>query len=57
MADLIRLGAYRTGSDANVDMAIALQAKFDQFLQQKPIEFTKQDDAFSDLKHIVYGSR
>lgn len=57
MADLIRLGAYRSGSDANVDMAIALQAKFDQFLQQKPDEFSGQEQAFLELKHIVYESR
>lgn len=57
MADLIRLGAYRAGSDANVDIAISLQEKFDKFLQQKPNEFTTQTDAFEQLKTIVYESR
>lgn len=53
MADLIRLGAYRMGTDAAVDLAIKLQEKLEVFLQQKPNEFSKQYESFETLKSIV----
>lgn len=53
MVDLIRLGAYRTGTDPTVDKAIQLQKELEQFLQQKPTEFTKQEESFDELKIIM----
>ncbi len=53
MVDLIRLGAYRVGTDASVDQAIQLQSKLEQFLQQKPTEFVPQVDSFDELKSIM----
>ncbi len=53
MADLIRLGAYRKGTDTAVDKAIELQVHFDTFLQQKPNEFTPIDESFQRLAAIT----
>ena len=53
MVDLIRLGAYRAGTDPTVDHAIQLQNKLEQFLQQKPTEFTHQTKSFEELKSIM----
>ena len=35
MAELIRLGAYRRGSDPKVDEAIVLYPKIDEFLGRR----------------------
>lgn len=53
MVDLIRLGAYRAGTDPAVDKAIQLQRALEQFLQQKPTEFSNQAEAFNELKNIM----
>ena len=53
MVDLIRLGAYRNGTAPAVDQAIQLQNKLEQFLQQKPTEFTHQTESFNELKRIM----
>lgn len=53
MAELIRLGAYRKGSDAEVDEAIALYQKFEDFLRQDKEESTSIDAAFKQLGAIV----
>ncbi len=53
MADLIRLGAYRIGTDPAVDKAISLQEKLEPFLQQEPHDFANQAEAFSRLESII----
>lgn len=53
MVDLIRLGAYRTGTDPDVDKAIHLQRELERFLQQKPTEFASQASSFDELKNIM----
>ncbi|MEM6780502.1 MAG: flagellar protein export ATPase FliI [Pseudomonadota bacterium] len=53
MAELIRLGAYRKGSDPEVDEAIALYPKFEEFLRQDKEEATSIDAAFKILGDIV----
>ena len=54
MADLIRLGAYRVGTDPIVDRAIILQEKLELFLQQGPNDFANQTEAFALLENIVF---
>ncbi len=49
MAELIRLGAYRKGSDPKVDEAIQLYPKIEEFLSQKPSEKTGMDEGYKKL--------
>jgi flagellum-specific ATP synthase len=53
MVDLIRLGAYRNGTDPAVDKAIQLHTELESFLKQKPNEFTNQQESFEKLKNIT----
>ena len=53
MAELIRLGAYRQGSDAGVDEAIHYYPKLEQFLGQKISEVTQLDDGYQLLYEVL----
>jgi flagellum-specific ATP synthase len=53
MEELIRLGAYRKGSDPNVDRAIALSPAFEAFLSQQREERTSIADGYTMLEAIV----
>lgn len=53
MAELIKLGAYRKGSDAGVDEAIALYPKIEAFLSQNKDDHTDIDESFARLSAIV----
>jgi flagellum-specific ATP synthase len=53
MEELIRIGAYRPGSDAQVDRAIALNPALEAFLGQDKDEATSLDDTFGLLSAIV----
>jgi flagellum-specific ATP synthase len=53
MAELIRLGAYRKGSDRNVDEAIALYPQIEAFLNQNKDEQTPIQDGFQRLAGIL----
>jgi flagellum-specific ATP synthase len=53
MAELIRLGAYRKGSDAKVDEAIRLYPQIEAFLSQNKEERTDINESFRRLGHIV----
>lgn len=53
MAELIRLGAYRRGSDQNVDIAIQLYPQIEEFLRQNKSECTTIDDSFKILAAII----
>lgn len=53
MAELIRLGAYRRGSDKAVDEAMLLYPKLEEFLAQNKDDQTPIDDAFRMLGEIV----
>ncbi|MEO0496365.1 MAG: flagellar protein export ATPase FliI [Pseudomonadota bacterium] len=53
MEDLIRLGAYRKGSDPAVDTAIALNPAFEAFLTQNKGEATSIADGYGELAQIV----
>lgn len=49
MAELIRLGAYRTGADAELDRAIAVRPALERVLHQDPGERSTFEQAFAAL--------
>ena len=49
MAELIRLGAYRAGSDAELDRAIAVQPALERVLEQDAGDRCSSDEAFAAL--------
>lgn len=53
MAELIRLGAYRKGSDPAVDKAIEIYPKLEEFLSQHKDEKNTIDECFDKLGNIV----
>lgn len=53
MEELIRIGAYRMGSDAEVDRAIALNPALEAFLSQGKDETTPLAEAFRSLAGIL----
>ncbi|MCB1473513.1 MAG: flagellar protein export ATPase FliI [Rhodobiaceae bacterium] len=57
MEELIRLGAYRKGSDPLVDEAIALNAPLEDFLKQSKTESTTIEEGYRALAAIVDGAR
>jgi flagellum-specific ATP synthase len=55
MEELIRLGAYRAGSSADVDEAIALHKPLEAFLSQLKEEATSMADGYQRLERILAG--
>lgn len=53
MQELIRLGAYRRGSDPKVDEAIMIYPKIEAFLAQKPLEKTSLVDGYKQLAQVL----
>ena len=53
MEELIRLGAYRPGSDPLVDEAIFYQPAFDSFLGQRKDEATDMETGYAMLANIL----
>jgi flagellum-specific ATP synthase len=53
MAEMIRLGAYRTGSDAGVDEAIRYQPALERFLTQGQRERSSLEEGYADLTNIL----
>jgi flagellum-specific ATP synthase len=53
MATMIRIGAYRTGSDAETDRAIRLRPELESFLAQPIAERASQTDSFAELGGIM----
>jgi flagellum-specific ATP synthase len=53
MEELIRIGAYRRGSDPEVDRAIVLNPALETFLTQDKDEATPLAIAFRDLRNIL----
>ena len=53
MAEMIRLGAYRAGSDPLVDRAILKHPEFEAFLGQSVDDRTPADEAFAALEAIL----
>ncbi len=53
MEELIRIGAYRKGSDPDVDRAIVLNPEIENFLRQNKDEYTPLDESFTNLAAIL----
>ncbi len=53
MAELIRLGAYKIGTNAEVDAAIKLYPQFEAFLAQSKDQRTSLVDGYAALEHII----
>jgi flagellum-specific ATP synthase len=53
MAELIRLGAYRRGSDPDTDAAIALYPALEEFLHQSMTENAPLEACYTDLAAIM----
>jgi flagellum-specific ATP synthase len=53
MAELIRLGAYRKGSDAKVDEAMRHYPALETFMSQAREERAELDSGYADLKRIL----
>jgi flagellum-specific ATP synthase len=56
MAELVRLGAYRAGTDEAVDEALRLGPRIEALLHQDKGEAVSLDDAFAALKEALDGA-
>lgn len=57
MAELIRLGAYKKGSDPDVDIAIQYAKPLDNFLKQPPDENANMEESFQLLGEILENKK
>ena len=55
MAELIRLGAYRRGSDPAIDLAIEYYPHLESFLSQAPREHASLAQGYDQLASILDG--
>lgn len=53
MAEMIRLGAYKKGTNKDVDLAIEYYDQIESFLNQKPHENTSINESYKMLAEIV----
>ena len=53
MEELIRIGAYRSGADPEVDRAIRLNPSLEAFLSQDKDEASGLDESFARLGDIL----
>jgi flagellum-specific ATP synthase len=53
MADLVRLGAYRPGTDPMVDEAVALAPRIEALLRQEKFEHSTLAASFADLSAML----
>lgn len=51
--DMIDIGAYRQGSNPEVDQSVALYPKIEKFLMQDPEEIHPRDRAFAELQSLM----
>ncbi|HVJ51974.1 MAG TPA: flagellar protein export ATPase FliI [Aliidongia sp.] len=56
MAELIRLGAYKRGSDPKIDQAIEYYPRIDQFLRQMRQERSTLDEGYAALEELLTGA-
>jgi len=57
MAELIRLGAYKVGTNAEVDAAIKLYPRLEAFLSQKKDERATLTEGYAALENITGGGK
>jgi flagellum-specific ATP synthase len=55
MEELIRLGAYRKGSDPEVDEAVRVVPKLEEYLNQHPSQSSNFTECYADLTKILSG--
>jgi flagellum-specific ATP synthase len=55
MADMVRFGAYKAGSDSSVDEALRLAPAIEAVLRQQPGDLTSFDDSFARLREALAG--
>ena len=55
MSDLVRLGAYKAGSDRKVDEALLLAPKIEALLRQGRDDFSSLPDSFGALRAVLKG--
>ncbi len=53
MAELIRIGAYKKGSDPDIDEAIQFHAQLEEFLSQTPAERSEFASGYAALAEIL----
>ncbi len=53
MEEIIRLGAYTKGADADLDKAIDLEPGITQFLRQKSSEPANFEQCYTNLNMII----
>lgn len=53
--DLISMGAYQAGHDAELDEAVRLLPLLEPYLQQLPNEYVTRADAMAGLREILHG--
>jgi flagellum-specific ATP synthase len=56
MAELIRLGAYRRGSDAKIDQAIVYAPRIEEFLKQGKREQSMLAQGYAALAEVLAGA-
>jgi flagellum-specific ATP synthase len=56
MAELIRLGAYKAGTNPEVDSAVKLYPQLEAFLAQKKDEQTGLGEGYAALEAILNGA-
>lgn len=55
--DMIEIGAYRKGSNPEVDEAVAVYPFIERFLMQDPEQVQSRSEAFVQLHALILGSR
>ncbi len=53
MADMIKLGAYKKGTDHNIDLAIGYFSKLENFFNQMPNETISMKESYKMLGEII----
>jgi flagellum-specific ATP synthase len=53
MEELIRMGAYKPGSDADIDAAIRFAAPVETFLTQRKHERMSADQSFAEVYRLL----
>jgi flagellum-specific ATP synthase len=55
MADLVRLGAYKAGTDPTVDQAVSLAPRIEAFLSQSKHAPTSVAEGFEQLAGLLHA--
>ena len=51
--DLLRIGAYRTGTSFRIDKAVTMKSAIDRFVKQPSGDFTSQDETKRRLGELA----